>query len=217
VKVRQISLNRGIPQPMRHLSSDRWYNPSAWVGETFLLLTEGEAELLDWEILSIYGLKLSRELSFGGFRIMVFAENLARYVPGWDRKYEQRTKFPVTTHSLSHVGELREGTKEWPLALVSEAPQVGALHFGPYIDVAPGLYSVMFEVEAAHSPNGAVRLDVASAPDQAIFGEIVLNLSGEAQEILFRLDEPRTMEFRVWALGNVPVKFRGFSMQRVAD
>ena len=48
VKVRNIELANGLPRPMRHLSSDRWYQPGSWSGQSFLMLTKEELDAVKW-------------------------------------------------------------------------------------------------------------------------------------------------------------------------
>lgn len=83
VRVRQIRLDRGLPIPMKHLSSDRWYRPSAWGGETFLLLTNEEAKTVDLDLLANYNSKLERRLQFLDWQIFVFQKNIAGSLPNW--------------------------------------------------------------------------------------------------------------------------------------
>lgn len=81
----------------------------------------------------------------------------------------------------------------------------------------PGKYLVTFHVLANYNRNGAVRLDVASAPDQKIYGELFLNESTKPQQINIELNKQQSMEFRVWALGNSSIKFKTFTVERVVD
>ena len=89
--VRPIVMDQGRPKPDRWLSSNRWYRPGAWKGETFLLLTvrEDEADILedpvDWNLLEHYHCKPIRKLSFEEFRVFVFPDNPAGYLPGWEQ------------------------------------------------------------------------------------------------------------------------------------
>jgi len=104
--VRQIVIDQGLPKPDRWLSSNRWYRPSAWQGETFLLLSsqeEEQEETVDWDLLEHYHCKPIRKLSYEGFKVFVFPHNLAKYLSGWDRRYEAPESFPASKESL-HEG-----------------------------------------------------------------------------------------------------------------
>jgi len=215
VLVRQVVFNNGKPMPMRHLSSNRWYRPNAWRGETFLLLTSGEAKAIDLERLASYRAKPDRELLFGDYKIYVFAENISKRLPGWDSRFEEPATFVASKYSLMQTGRFVEADGHMGAALVAEKGQSGALHFGPYVNVKPGRYVVTFDVLAKFNPAGAVRLDVAASPDQKLYGEKTLLVSDRPQEIVFSLDKAVTMEFRVWALGNERVVFKGVSIKRL--
>lgn len=217
VLVRQIVIENGVPMPMRHLSSNRWYRPSTWQGETFLLLTPQEAELLDFEKMAFHGLIPSQINEFGDFRIYMFPDNIASKLPGWDTRYEAPVTFEVGKDSLSQTGRLYDDYEGTGPALVAEKGEIGALHFGPYVNVDPGRYRATFDVIAAHQAAGAVRLDVVAAPGQKLYGEVTLTESHQPQVIEFSLDKTRSMEFRVWALGNERVIFRGVTLQRLPE
>lgn len=215
VKIRQIVLNNGMPTPMRHLSSNRWYRQSAWQGKSFLMLHQSEIPLLDIEKLMRLGLQSTEKLNYKNFSIYVFPENIAAKLPGWDTRYEEPAVFLANADTPSQTGWLVDvnGLR----MLVAEKGESGALHFGPYVNVEPGRYRVTFDISTPYNQAGTVRLDVAAAPDQKIFGEITLTESNKPQVIDFTLNELRTMEFRVWALGNEKVFFKSVAIQRISD
>ena len=216
IKIRPIIMQSGIPMPMKHLSSNRWYYPAAWQGETFLLLTNTDSALLDLNKLDKIGLSIKKIHTFNEFKIFIFSDNIANHIPNWDTKFLNQKSFPATDFSLKNIGRLIP--EDDNLAnLVAEPSDVGALHFGPYITMDPGKYLVTFHVLANFNKNGAVRLDVASAPDQKKYGELFLNESTKPQKINFELDEQQSMEFRVWALGNSSIKFKTVTVERVVD
>ena len=94
--VRQIVTDHGLPMPDRWLSSNRWYRPSAWQGETFLLLTTQEEISVDWNLLERYHCKPIRKLSYEGFKVFVFPHNLSKYLSGWDRRSEATERLPAS-------------------------------------------------------------------------------------------------------------------------
>jgi hypothetical protein len=110
--VRPVVFDQGLPKPDRWLSSNRWYRPEAWRGQTFLLLSnrkeerqEGlqeaqeEPEIIDCDLLERYHCKPVRTLSYEGFQIFVFPHNLAEYLSGWDSRYPSPVSFPATEAS----------------------------------------------------------------------------------------------------------------------
>lgn len=210
VLVRQILIKNGIPVPMKHLSSNRWYRPEARHGETFLLLTDAEAKLIEWEVLEAYNVKPDRSYEINGFNIYVFKDNLANHLPGWDAHFEVPFKFIPNEYSLKQIGHFDKRES----ALVAELGESGALHYGPYITVEPGHYMVTFDVLAAHNPAGTVRLDVAGGNEQ-IYAETTITSSEHPQHLYFSIEEAQTMEFRVWALGNERLVLKEITIERL--
>ncbi len=214
VLVRQIVIDRGLPMPMKHLSSNRWYRPGTWQGETFLLLTEQEAASIKWKELERHQAKPVREIQFGHFRIFVFAQNLAAYLQTWNGRYASIMRFYATTESMHQIGKFHSNYEKNGDALVSEKGEVGVLHYGPYINVEPGSYIVSFDATVESSPNGSARLDVVTTPKQKLLAEAVLTDNSSRRQLSFTLDRLTTLEFRVWSLGNSRVVFRGVSIVR---
>jgi hypothetical protein len=225
--VRQVVFDQGLPKPDRWLSSNRWYRPGAWQGETFLLLStqkqeqdEGleevqeEQDIIDWDLLERYHCKPIRTLSYEGFTVFVFPHNLAKYLSGWDRRYETPESFPAAKESPHQTGRFHENYENSGSALVAEKGEAGALHLGPKIDVEAGTYSVSFDVAAETAPDGSARLDVAAEPGQKILAETILLDNRSPRRLSFTLDRLATLEFRVWSLGNARVVFRNVSIVR---
>ncbi|WP_217578011.1 hypothetical protein [Mesorhizobium sp. GbtcB19] len=212
VLVRQVTLDGELPMPMHFLSSNRWYRPDAWTGETFLLLTQDEANGVDWGRLTELGSPVTRKLQFGNLGIFVFGENIAAKVPGWDPQFNQAVTFHANAHALTQVGSLQE--RGDGKALVAPPQSQGALYYGPYVNVAPGAYRLTFDLEANGKPATVVRIDAASSPGGTVLAEKELTESHGPQQLLFSIDRTSTMEFRVWALGNGEVAFKSVTIQR---
>ncbi len=214
IRIRPIVMQNGLPVPMRHLSSNSWYQPNAWNGETFLLLTNAEAEHFNLNQSIKIGLPIKKTHIFKDFKIFVFEQNIANQLINWDTKFLKRKIFTVNALSLSRTGKLISEGQDQTM-LIAEPGDVGPLHFGPYITMDPGKYLVTFDVLADYNTNGSVRLDVAASPDQKIFGELLLNQSDKPQQINIELENQRIMEFRVWALGNSTVKLKNITVERL--
>ena len=144
----------------------------------------------------------------------MFPHNLAKYLSGWDRRYETPESFPAAKESPHQTGRFYENYENTGGAMVAEKGEAGALHYGPYIDVESGTYTVSFEVAVESALNGSARLDVAAAPDQKLLAETVLIDNTSPRQLRFTLDRLATLEFRVWSLGNARVVFRGVSIVR---
>lgn len=212
VLVRQIALDSGLPMPMRFLSADRWYNADTRKGETFLLLSQEEANKIDWKRLAALGLPVSRKLQFGNLSIFVFAENIAAKLPGWDVRFMQPVTFHADAQALTQVGSLQE--RGDGKALVAPPEANGALYYGPYVNVAPGTYRLTFDVEANSSPTAALRIDAAASPGGIVMAQKDLTESHGPQQLLFSLDHTSVMEFRVWTLGTGAAAFKSVTIER---
>lgn len=210
-RVRQVLFSNGLPIPMRHISSDRWYRADAWEGETFLVLTDAESRAIDWDYLATYHGKPERTLSFGLYKIYVFPKNLARSVPGYDIGYSHPIQFPASKYSYTQVGSLKTNAESGKKSLVSEKGIMGAVHFGPYTWVAAGNYKVSFDVRSSYNEKGTMIIDVTGA-NQKVLAEKMLLLSGGLQDLFIKLDTPQALEFRVWTLGNEKVEFNSVTL-----
>lgn len=209
--VRQITINNGIPVPMHHLSSNRWYRPEAWVGETFLLLTEVEDKLVNWEHLEVYNVKPERVYEFNGYKAYVFKDNLANHLASWSTRYEVPFKFIANKYSQKEIGYFDDDLG----GLVAKRGEQGALHFGPYVRVEAGEYIVTFDVLADYNQDGVVSLDVVSESGQKVHAKTTLELSDKEQVFQFELTKPQILEFRVISLGNEQVVFKGVTIEKL--
>lgn len=211
--VRQVLFDRGLPVPMRHLASNRWYRPEAWEGETFLLLTRAESTAIDWDYLASFHGKPDRTLTFGEFIIYVYPKNLSKTLPGYDTSYQNPISFPASEFSYTQIGQLSEDTAGSGAILIAEAGTTGALHFGPYLTVDAGEYKVSFDVQSSYNPLGTIELDVVGLNQQVFAKETLLSSDG-TQNLLINIESPQVLEFRVWALGTERVEFKKVSIVR---
>lgn len=199
VKVRQVTLNHGLPQPERWLSSDRWYRPDAWQGDSFLMLRDSELASLDLaQLAALAG--APRTLRLREWTIYVFPANLAARLQNWDRLLLQPVRYPVEPASPHQIGRL-EGT---PAALVAAPGEAGPLYFGPMREVRPGSYLVTFEIETSGAgADGYGRLDVVSNAGAAVFAQQPVMQPGR-QRVTLRFNTAKalsTLEFRVFSNG----------------
>ena len=218
VRVRQIQIQSGLPIPMRHLSSERWYRPSAWTGETFLLLNDNEAKAVNWDLLATYHGRPMRTLGFQEFQIYVFPQNIASGLPGWDATFETLAKFEVSPQSPHRVGRYLATNQRG--ALVADKGEAGPLLFGPYIRVLPGRYRVSFEVET--TGDGASDfgdVDVASDQGRQIHtSQPVTHIGRQRIALQFSLEKKvDDLQFRVLVSGTGQVKVYSVNMVRFGD
>lgn len=150
VKIRQIQFADGMPTPMRHLSSNRWYDPGTWQGPTFLLLAKEDAR--DIHLAAVFdqvGAPV-RRLEFEGMQIFVFSHNLALDFPTWEVHITDRLQYRATANTPHMIGHFDSAKR----ALIAEQGETGTLRFGPYQRLDKGRYSVTFDIEAAADKSG---------------------------------------------------------------
>lgn len=215
VRVRQINIINGLPIPMRAMSSERWYRPSAWKGKTFLLLTDDEAKVMKWDLLARYHGKPERKLQFQNLNIYVFSRNIAIGLPNWDLKLEKPVRFEVSSQSPHQVG--RYIVEHQQPALIAEKGETGYLYFGPYVSLQTGSYKVSFEVETDdHGVTNFGRLDVVSDKGRKIHSFTSITYHGShSYSLEFQLmNKAIDMEFRVLTTGAGRVNLYGISVER---
>jgi len=214
IRIRQIITANGLPIPMRKLSSNRWYNPDAWQGPTFLLLSTEEKAQINMDVLTRLA-GPSREMIFEGWHILVFADNIAAHLPDWDTRMAHKLEYPVTAVTPHLAGKL-QGT---PQALVAAPGEAGALQFGPFRTVTAGRYVVGFELETAgEGGNGAADygwVDVVAAGGK-VQAEQRITAVGR-QRIALAFDTPKLLnqlEFRVVSSGKGQITVYGSDIER---
>ncbi|KAB8317102.1 hypothetical protein SD81_023200 [Tolypothrix campylonemoides VB511288] len=214
VRVRQIKIEQGMPLPMRHLGSNRWYTPDAWQGTTFFLLNDAEYDAIDWAVMERYLGSPTRQFRDGGFRVVLYARNPAGALPGWSGDFAHPMTLLVTSLSPHAIGRLDHGGA----VLVSEPEEAGALHFGPYLPMPAGRYVATFDVTCARDePGSCGTVDVVSGMGKATHGRRSLLSTVDSQpEVDFSLDQPvKAVEFRVFSDGGGRVAFRGVTVRRI--
>ncbi|HZX78326.1 hypothetical protein [Lysobacter sp.] len=215
VKVRQIQIVRGLPRPMFHLSSERWYRPSAWSGKTFLVLTDEELAALDMPLLtSLVGEEVQRE-KIGGFNVLVFPRNPADALAGWDDELRRPLRLTPSPMSMHNVGELVEPANGAAM-LVSKGAG-GFLHFGPYLKLEDGPYSATFDIEVVGAPRpGVAHLDVVVNSGADVRASGAPARAGR-QRVTLPFDltsDVSDLEVRVLTDGSSELRLYGIQLQR---
>lgn len=211
VKVRQIAMNNGLPQPMRHLSSDRWYQPEAWNGPTFLLLSNEEMASVKWDTMKQLCGEPLRMLAFEDYRIAVFDHNIARDFPSWSVRVQGTVHYRMTDSAQHEVGRFDVAER----ALVAEPGDNGTLHFGPYQSLEAGRYQATFLIEAQGADQlDYGRVDVVADSGKQNFGVVRIERPG-VQRLTLPVDVDRFvrgLEFRVFTTGAGKVVLRGIEL-----
>lgn len=209
VKTRQINIFNGLPLPMRHLSSDRWYEPEAWQGESFLLLEDVEVAAINWGELTRYVGQPVREARIGSLRVFVFPRNIAEDIPGWSMKLRKPVQILAAPDGSKTVGQWTAADG----ALRAKQGQAGFLQYGPYMVLGRGRYTASFEVSGSADPAHQVvaTLDVVAEGGSRTLGAVEVKGDGvELHTIEFSLDEPvKNLELRVLTNGAGEVTYKG--------
>lgn len=214
VRVRQVALEQGMPIPMRHLSSNRWYQPDAWRGETFLLLRDSEAKAVKWDLLAAYVGKPVKTLRFQDFGIYVFPRNLAGVLPSWSDDLSSPLSMRITESSFHQIGTFN--AEDGRGTLVSEKGQSGYLHFGPYLKLKPGAYQATFDLEVGEgAPAAFGSVDISSRGSADTHASYPLSEMGRQRLTLkFTLDHyVNDLEVRVFSTGSGRIKLHGIEMR----
>lgn len=212
LKVRQVLIPKGLPLPMRHLSSDHWYEPEAWKGETFLLLTDAEVDAIDWGTLTRYVGQPVREAKVQGMRVFVFKNNLSVDLPGWSSRLRGPQRIWAVPDGMKTVGRWLDAES----ALQSRRGESGYLQFGPYSQLGRGHYRVTFDVSGKGDSTTQVvaMVDVVAAGGTQVLGVAPVLANGQTQYTLdFTLKQPvQNLEMRVISNGTGDVVYKGVTI-----
>lgn len=210
--LRPIMIAGGLPIPMRHLSSDRWYEPEAWQGETFLLLNDADRAAIDWGAMSRHVGAPVHESRLGDLHLYVFNDNLSHRLPNWSNALTSPMRISAGPDSAKTVGRWVPADS----ALHSGVGESGYLQYGPYRPLRRGNYQVTYEIDGSAAPAGQVVavVDVAEAGGTGILGSMEVRAGAPGHPtILFSLDHPVTdLELRVLATGNGELAYKGLTV-----
>ncbi|WP_144436422.1 hypothetical protein [Lysobacter antibioticus] len=215
-KVRQISIEQGLPMPMYHLSSERWYRPEAWQGASFLLLSDAEAKAVNWLLLESMVGKPVRIYRHDQYAAYLFSGNIAKGLRGWDRHLDRPLQLLPTANGLRNTGQLVNISG---LQAVEASGQSGYLAFGPYITLSSGVYEATFDVEGVgDAANGFGVVDVFSGNriEHAMRG--VTGSGRQRIALRFTLNaKVSSLEVRVRSSGAGVLRWYGTVLKRVGD
>lgn len=210
--VRQIKVEGGLPKPFRHLASNHWFQESAWQGQTFLMLTPEESQLVDWNLLASYIGPAIRTIDSGGVRIYVYPRNIAGALPNWDIELEHPLNIRASANTPHTAGTFDPSDG----AMVAAEGVAGFLNFGPYATLVPGNYRASFDVEVRGGHGQFGTLDVASSQGKDVHAVVGVTTGGRQHvEVPFRLDRGvDDLELRVNSTGAANFRFYGIKVQR---
>jgi len=214
VRARPIALDSGLPQPVRHLSSARWYEGDNWQGPTFLMLNYDDAAKLDLVRLAALLGQPVRVLDYGGCKIFVYDHNIAAAMPLWDLRHPVPLHVPVTASTLHHIGQwLPEQA-----ALQSQPGESGHLRYGPVPRPPAGDYLLSVDLETAGAaPSGYGMVDVTDQSGSRVLASQPITTAGR-QHLVLPLTIPLLLqdqlEFRVLSNGAGSIILRDFELKR---
>lgn len=200
VRVRQVEMKNGMLTPFYHLASDRWYQPEAWQGQSFLLLGSEEIHTIDWARIKAEAGKPLRELTFEGWHIFVYPQNLAQLLPAWDRLARRPTHYRMIEQTPHTTGAFDAARGE----IASTPGKDGMLTFGQQRRLLPGRYQASFDIETegAAGADGYGWVDVVSNGGTVLVRQQVSQTGPQRVPLTFTLQRRAIdIEFRTYTNG----------------
>jgi hypothetical protein len=200
VRVRQIQLVNGLLKPMRHLSSNRWYDSAYWKGPSFIMLTRDEVPVLDLARLGELTGKPARQLEFEGYQIYVFDHNIAADLPDWQDHVTGTLHYRPTAGTPHAIGQYAPQER----VLSAAKGEAGTLHFGPYRHLRAGRYLVTFDLAVdAAAAQDVGSVDVTGDGGKQTFARQAISRPGRQRITLPVAIGAATgnIEFRVFSSG----------------
>lgn len=205
VKVRQIFLNGGALTPYRFLSAEHWYEPAAWHGRSFLLLSVDEAKSIKWDALFKITGKAQQQLAFENYVVVAFDHNIAADFPEWSVSVKEPARYIASELTPHTVGTFTDG----PPALTARKGEAGVLRFGPYQRLSPGRYRMRFDIRTeGDGVNDFGFVDVVTAGGKTLATTPVTTSGEQHIALAFSSNElMQDVEFRVFASGKGSITF----------
>lgn len=212
VQQRPISIDHGLPMPVRHLSSSRWFDGSQPKGASYLMFNYDEIKVVDWALLASYLGQPVRILDFAGCKFYVYDFDIATRLPLWSARHHVALQIPVTKTTQHNIGQLTaDGT-----ALHSATGEGGHLRFGSIVTPPPGDYVVNFDLET--SGDGVAEygmVDAATNNGARLLANQPIKVLGR-QRLSMPLTVPplngQTMELRVLSHGAGAITLRDITL-----
>lgn len=214
VRIRQIELQQGVPEPRLHLASRTWFRPDAWKGPSFLMLTHEEMASLDRAAMFTFTGNPIREFTAGEFVVLVFKDNLAATLPNW----QAISGAPIQIGKLLNPGTRHEmgrlQSSEGRSQLVSAQGESGFLHFGPYLTLPAGAYQARVDVQSPGNGE-AGYVDVVSGLGADVLARQPIR-AGHPEPILLTFSAEKDVEnfeIRVYSNGSSSMVLSAISLR----
>ena len=177
--------------PFLWLTSEHWYDPATWQGETFLLLPDSSVDSF-----VPYGFEESKfgepknVLNYGGYTILVYDYNLSENGFGGKPFAQKRINRNMTFS--------RNGMMQDDGSIVIEA---GDIMFGPYMDVPAGEYYLTVTLDC----DNAVSMNITTDSGQRLLETHILQ-NGENQIELSLSEDVKQLEFVIYGVEGQSIK-----------
>lgn len=212
VEVRPVHMTGGHLRPWLHLSSSRWYKSGYADGEVFLLIPLTEKGAILPGIADGCSPPPFKQFEIEDYLVMVFKKN--PLLESFARNLDSTGIVCLSAKSLTQIGTYDAARAR----LTSPAgSRSGLLHYGPYGVLAPGSYTVTFQVDVENPPD--TTRDIGYVEVTANNGETHLArqklLPGEASITLPVRVSGRTLqgvELRVFSFGTAEVSLRAIEV-----
>lgn len=176
VNINAVNIEANRISPFYWLSSYRWYKTNNHKGETFLLLTKDEKELLfQGGAEELFGIPKAT-YSINQFEVIVYDYNIAE--KAWSAELEPGHQIylsPAMSYN-EHVEVIEEGN-----FLINE----GGIIYGPYLDLNKGDY--IFNVDIDISKSDPTFLNITARSGAEIIKTI--ELKNGRNEIIFNMSQ----------------------------
>lgn len=211
-RIRQVLIIDGLPLPMRHLGSNLWYEPDAWKGETFLLLSKDEAGRVNWDAMRARTGAVPREVRVAQFTAYVYPMNIAARLPGWSREFNHPVTYRAVEGAMYNQGSWDDAKK----AVVSRKGEAGFIAFGPYIHLPKGRYRADFMLSVNGVEPGADVATVDVVSGSASLQHAIRQIKAAPDNrysIEFVLDrQADTVEIRTSSNGEAELEYKGVTL-----
>ncbi|WP_115539593.1 hypothetical protein [Xanthomonas campestris] len=211
-KVRQILIIDGLPIPMRHLGSNRWYEAETWKGPSFLLLDKAESEKVNWDVMRTLMGEKERKIPVGNLTAFVYSKNVAAVLPNWSRNFKSPVTYRATPGAMYNQGHWDEGKK----AVISMRGEAGFIAYGPYIHLPKGRYRAEFHLRTVDAANGVEVgvVDVVSNSATSRLAIMPIRASADQSRVLdFTLEHSaEIVEIRTYANGVGSLEYKGVTL-----
>jgi hypothetical protein len=172
-----------------------------------------ESDLIDsLDIFNLYNFKILNNLKFGSLSLISVDYKYLKSFPIW---FNNELSIIPNSLSLHNIGKFSNKNNK-PI-LVSSREELGALHYGPYIDIEKGSYSITFFIESSYNPKGVAKIDIAANAGKRIIYESLLFNGNGNHTFTFEITDPERLEFRVWSLGTESLEFSGVRLRKLSS